>query len=112
MSFVSKENSKKQKTIKSKQDIGGLCLTCKANPYCTYKKERARAIVFCDEFEDTETLNIKPENGMINQVNHTVCNQDEKVFPDLKGLCVNCEIKERCDFPKPEWGVWHCEEYK
>ena len=80
--------------------------------YCSYKKGRARAIVFCEEFEESETLIIKPKNEMTDQDDHLVCNQDEEEFSDLKGLCINCEIKETCDFPKPVWGVWHCEEYK
>ena len=29
-----------------------------------------------------------------------------------KGLCSTCEIRETCSFPKPEWGVWQCDEYR
>lgn len=29
----------------------------------------------------------------------------------LKGLCVNCANREVCRHPKPEGGVWHCEEF-
>jgi hypothetical protein len=28
------------------------------------------------------------------------------------GLCVNCDHAETCCLPKPEGGVWHCEEYR
>lgn len=28
-----------------------------------------------------------------------------------RGLCVNCANRETCLYPKPEGGVWHCEEY-
>jgi NADH-quinone oxidoreductase subunit E len=28
-----------------------------------------------------------------------------------KGLCLNCANRETCTFPKPEGGVWHCDEY-
>jgi hypothetical protein len=34
--------------------------------------------------------------------------EDKEVF---KGLCVNCANRHTCLFPKPEGGVWHCEEY-
>jgi hypothetical protein len=27
-------------------------------------------------------------------------------------LCLNCEVRESCKFPKAEGGVWHCEEYR
>jgi hypothetical protein len=30
----------------------------------------------------------------------------------LKGLCMNCAYRETCLYPKPEGGVWHCEEYE
>ena len=30
---------------------------------------------------------------------------------DVKGLCVNCAHRNYCMFPRPESGVWHCEEY-
>ncbi len=29
-----------------------------------------------------------------------------------KGLCGNCDSRESCMYPKPEGGVWHCEEYQ
>ena len=28
------------------------------------------------------------------------------------GLCMNCEERKSCTFPKTHGGVWHCEEYK
>ncbi len=30
---------------------------------------------------------------------------------EFKGLCVNCANRHTCLCPKPEGGVWHCEEY-
>jgi len=30
----------------------------------------------------------------------------------LVGLCVDCEARHNCTFPKSEGGVWHCEEYR
>jgi len=29
-----------------------------------------------------------------------------------KGLCKNCKKQETCRLPKPEGGVWRCEEYE
>jgi hypothetical protein len=29
----------------------------------------------------------------------------------LTGLCMNCENRRVCTHPKPEGGVWHCENY-
>ena len=28
-----------------------------------------------------------------------------------KGLCVNCDNRDTCAFPRSEAGVWFCEEY-
>jgi len=30
----------------------------------------------------------------------------------FKGLCVNCDHRFECRLPRPEGGVWHCEEYR
>ena len=30
----------------------------------------------------------------------------------LKGLCVNCEERFDCGYPKSPGGVWHCAEYR
>ena len=37
---------------------------------------------------------------------------DEDDFARYRGLCSNCEERRSCAFPKPEGGVWHCEEYR
>jgi hypothetical protein len=29
-----------------------------------------------------------------------------------RGLCLNCDVRNTCTFPKPEGGVWFCEEYQ
>jgi hypothetical protein len=29
-----------------------------------------------------------------------------------RGLCINCDVRGTCTFPKPEGGVWFCEEYQ
>jgi hypothetical protein len=28
------------------------------------------------------------------------------------GLCANCEDRDTCTFPRPEGGVWRCNEYR
>lgn len=29
----------------------------------------------------------------------------------LQGLCVNCDHRDYCSYPKPAGGVWSCGEY-
>jgi len=37
---------------------------------------------------------------------------EEEELSKYKGLCKNCKKKETCILPKPEAGIWHCEEYE
>ena len=30
---------------------------------------------------------------------------------NLRGLCVNCDHRYECTFPRPVRGVWSCDEY-
>ena len=32
-------------------------------------------------------------------------------FGALRGLCVNCDLRRECTYPKPVSGVWNCDEY-
>jgi hypothetical protein len=36
----------------------------------------------------------------------------EEEVSRYSGLCVNCEHRQSCTHPKPEGGVWHCENYE
>lgn len=95
---------KKVDLIAKPKDKKGLCSTCKRMNECTYPKNKP--IIECDEFEGIEFASIE-----------TVKEEKEKskfnyADPSYKGLCKTCSIREDCTFPKPESGVWHCEEYK
>ncbi len=80
----------------------GLCKTCKNAATCTFPREAGRPVRFCDEFDGEEKAEeVKPKV----EVKKTPLN-------DLKGLCRLCDRAESCTFPKPEGGVWHCEEYE
>jgi len=90
--------------------IGGLCVNCRHAPECIYPREDRLPVLHCEEFE---LVCIKPyrpkeKNECVTVVQVTPCEQDKKIL----GLCVNCRHLETCTFPKPEGGVWHCEEYE
>jgi len=90
------------------REYRGLCSVCKKASTCTYRRDPWQPVWQCDEFEC----------GSI-QVS-TFPPIDSSFKPDAayessgkyKGLCVNCENRETCTYPKPEGGVWHCDEYK
>ena len=37
---------------------------------------------------------------------------EEEKSTEQKGLCRNCKKEKTCKLPKPEGGVWRCEEYE
>jgi len=37
---------------------------------------------------------------------------EKKAVERFKGLCMNCDNRFECQLPRPEGGVWHCEEYR
>lgn len=80
----------------------GLCSCCKNTSHCTYLRNANSPVWQCEEFEGFECkpTNHKPE------ISTHITNSD------FLGLCRNCENRNTCKFPKPEGGVWHCEEYK
>jgi hypothetical protein len=83
---------------------GGICVNCKQSRQCLFLKNTRQPIWFCEMFEKNFTG--EPEKS-----------KTELAVPELPetsrliGLCVTCEKRETCTLPKPESGVWHCEEY-
>ena len=92
----------------------GLCSTCKNSPYCTFPRHPTWPVFQCEEFEgDQIYLKRKPSEVSSPSITpHTWPNSGERVYKKGMELCSNCENCETCTFPKPEGGVWHCEEYK
>ncbi len=91
----------------------GLCMTCFKAPTCTFPRDPERPVLQCDEFEGY------PESSKGAVTLDHVSESPSKVVKEAgdeqgkyKGLCKICEKRETCTFPKPETGVWHCEEYE
>lgn len=96
----------------------GLCSCCKEASTCTFPREPGRPVWECEEFNGilppplgrtslSRSVSSIPPRGVL----------DEPIPPSLdplpgRGLCTNCENRATCTFPKPEGGVWHCEEYR
>ena len=83
---------------------GGICSTCNHAPDCAHVKRNPAAMVWeCDEFyayaePARKKLRLSAAKGF-DGVEH-------------RGLCMNCDDRDSCTYPKPEAGIWHCEEYK
>jgi len=90
----------------------GICSTCKLESECTFPKDAKRSVLQCEEFEPYEP---PPRKKISKGIKVKVKPRDKSMGEETssyKGLCCNCENRATCTFPKPEGGVWHCEEYQ
>lgn len=82
-----------------------ICITCMHRLACQYRKANARPVIYCEEFE-VEPTPPRPSRSTKAEP------ADAEATGRMKGLCMNCAHRERCKLPKPDGGVWHCEEYE
>ncbi len=61
-----------------------------------------------------QTMNRKKKDKVVcaTRPRDVDCSTAKNDSPSARGLCSNCENSGSCNYPKPEGGVWHCEEYK
>jgi len=87
-----------------------ICSTCQHKPYCTNARNASGSIIYCEEFE-LEYPATPESQGKVRQISQRY--SYEKQEPNgLIGLCSDCRGWRSCTFPKPEGGIWHCEEYE
>lgn len=90
----------------------GICALCTNYPDCTFPKPEG-GVRFCDELDypgqpkDVENVNQPVYWGRFGFSDRRAGQEPE----NLAGLCPSCENRFECRFPKPEGGVWHCEEF-
>ncbi len=98
----------------------GLCSTCKHSSICTYPRDPNRPVSYCCENEGYEECEGSVSLGLLTSGNifrrpfdsvDTSLNVERDSRID-QGLCKNCANHENCTFPRPEGGVWHCDEYQ
>lgn len=105
------EIEKEKKAMKDEKEYRGICVCCINFRFCTYRKDFGPPILYCDEFEgykprvSAQKISTPPESQIKSK-------PEEKDYSKYKGLCVNCDNRETCTYPKTEGGVWHCEEYQ
>ena len=89
-------------------NVIGLCMTCNNVSTCVHRKRHKQPVWYCEEFDN----DVPPKEDQIWIMNdEEFLGSQKKDTNNLKGLCSNCDIRETCTYPKPEGGVWHCEEY-
>jgi hypothetical protein len=85
----------------------GLCSTCAHTPECalTPVKKALQGVQFCEEYETVHVVAAGPSNGKQSK------KPIRRTSPGILGLCCNCGHYPGCNYPKPQAGVWHCEDY-
>ena len=107
---VAKIAVKGKKKTTSHNPHPGICGQCRLADSCTYPRPDDRPVLECDEFEGYP-MRAAAKVSAIKQGKASV-KESENIVSLYRGLCSTCEKRENCNFPKPEGGVWHCEEYQ
>jgi len=81
-----------------------LCSTCNHASVCATRSRPDKPVFYCEEFDAYVPVQEKTPA-------RTAANPAESSGKH-KGLCSNCENRETCAIPRPEGGIWHCEEYR
>ena len=84
-----------------------LCSTCNHAGACGHRSTPERPVFFCELFEASVPVSAAAAA--------TAAPKRQAKPPkatELKGLCMNCENRKTCTTPKPQGGIWHCEEYR
>jgi hypothetical protein len=92
----------------------GLCSYCKSEPTCTFVRDPSRPVYQCEEFGEFTYAPVRVPNRKNISLKHFPKNPigSEDPFSLHQGLCSQCEGRANCIYPKPEGGVWHCEEFR
>ncbi len=114
------EEERETTTVSRITEYRGLCSTCKNALTCTYPRDPRRPVFHCCEHEGYEECEGSVSLALVSAGRIFPGPPDvEAKFPaavrdseKIRGLCVNCANRATCTFPKPEGGVWHCDEYR
>ena len=101
-------------TDRAGEESIGLCSTCNNAAACTYRARRGFDALFCEMFDNDVSFPGSVRDRRRMQQVQTVSRQTPEPAPQYAnlGLCATCENRETCVYPRPEGGVWHCEEFR
>jgi len=106
--------AKKREDISLNKQSHGLCSSCVFELTCTYHRDPKHPVLQCEEFRGIIRSAVKTgglKNNPFSKVRKTTLTPKISFHP-CKGLCLDCEERVTCTYPKPEGGVWHCEEFR
>jgi hypothetical protein len=92
----------------------GVCAACKYDPDCIWARNSDRPVLQCEQFElgvasppPTTARANSPAKGL-----EGARSAEREEAHNYPGLCSNCDNRETCIYPRPEGGIWHCDEYR
>ncbi len=93
--------------------LTGICATCIHVPGCAYVETPDYPKMYCEQFESEPVSAMKTTDVSGLKSIPAALQKESEAIKQARalGLCANCEHSESCVFPRPEGGVWHCEEY-
>jgi len=89
----------------------GLCLTCKQADTCNFPRDVERPIMSCEEF-DGYVLHKRSKETPFKTSPKPISSCESKVSATHTGLCINCDNRETCTYPKSDKTIRCCEEYR
>lgn len=84
----------------------GLCTACANSPSCTHARIPGIPVVSCG---DADPLEIEVPRATGVATRPTMAPPPRSA---VKGLCATCARFADCTYPRPETGVWRCEEFE
>lgn len=94
--------------------ISRLCTACIHSPVCAYLRCGRQPVLSCREFDDGEEGSARSAgvDEARRPETQAQTSEDGGELPESLGLCTTCEHRETCTFPRPEGGIWQCEEFE
>lgn len=81
-----------------------LCSSCRNSATCILPKRKNAPVLQCEEFSPILKTGTRRKSQKHSKAFSVACK--------LKGLCRICGKLKDCVYPKPQSGIWHCEEYE
>ena len=94
--------------------VQGLCLNCNHAATCVVPAQSSAPVWHCNEHECLAPYcpPSKPKTDATPAATPGKPDACEKNLNHLMGLCTNCDNQASCTLPRPESGVWQCNEYQ
>lgn len=85
-----------------------LCANCRDQSDCVYFMKAGEPIIECEMYEcgSSSKPRLSLVKGKLAAAVDAFAEEDNPM-----GLCANCDNLKVCQMPKPQSGVWNCEEY-